>query len=175
MKSILPDNKLQRFIVMVGVVYFSWYLLYEFVIHPFKRIDLFVIDTTVVLSEKILNSLNYTTFTGEDRVIGIDGSSGLWIGDKCNGIELFALFAVFIIAYPGIIWRKAVYIPVGIISIEFINIFRVVGLAIAQYNYPKWIEFNHSYVFNVIVYGYIFLLWMLWANKLSSFTKMKEN
>ena len=167
MKSILPDNKFQRFIITAGIVYFSWYLLYIFIIHPFKKIDLFVIDATVALSEKILNKLHYITFTGEDRVIGIDGSSGLWIGDKCDGIELFALFGVFIIAYPGLIWRKAIYIPVGIISIELINVMRIVSLAVVQHNYPKWIEFNHSYVFNVLVYGYIFLLWMIWANKLS--------
>ena len=174
MNKFLPVNKFQRFLIVAGVVYFSWYLLYQFVIHPWKKVDLFVINNTISVSNHILKVLNYRTFTGEERVIGVDGSPGLWIGDKCNGVELFALFCVFIIAYPGKWKRKIIYLGAGVLSVHAINILRVVGLAIVQHNFQDWTEFNHTYIFNTLVYGYIFLLWMIWANKFSG-EKMTEN
>ena len=56
--------------------------------------DLFVIDKTIAFSKWILESLGYTVFTGAERVIGVDGTGGLWIGDNCNGVDLFELSEV---------------------------------------------------------------------------------
>lgn len=39
--------------------------------------------------------LGFPVFAGNNptiRTIGIDGTNGLWIGDPCNGLSLFALF-----------------------------------------------------------------------------------
>jgi exosortase family protein XrtF len=132
--------------------------------------DLFVIDKTVAVSKWILEGLGYTVFTGSDRLIGIDGTGGLWIGDNCNGIALFSLFTGFIIAYPGN-WKKKLYfIPLGILMIEILNILRVVFLAILDTHSRTWTEFNHTYTFTIIIYGFIFFLWMLWTNKISDKT-----
>lgn len=160
-------NRIVKFITIGLAVYLSWYLIYEFWFKPNQWLDLFVVDNTIAISNFILNLFNYTTFTGEERLLGIDGTPGLWVGDKCNGIELFALFSVFILAFPGS-WKKKIwFIPFGIITIQVLNIIRVVCLAIIQLYFIEWTEFNHTYVFNVIIYGYIFLLWIVWANKFS--------
>src|SRR6185295_7007817 len=100
-----------------------------------------------------------------ERVVGVDGSGGLWIGDSCNGITLFSLFAVFIIAYKGKVKTKILYILLGILSIQLLNVLRVTGLAILDTHSRAWTEFNHTYTFNILIYGYIFFLWMLWVNK----------
>lgn len=130
-----------------------------------ETIDLIVIDCTIFLSKTILEALGYTVFTGVERVIGVDGTGGLWIGDNCNGIALFSLFAVFIIAYSGKPKAKIVYIILGILSIQLLNVLRVIGLAILDTHSRAWTEFNHTYTFNILIYGYIFFLWMLWVNK----------
>lgn len=161
-------NPLFRFVLLGVGIYIAWYCLYTFWLQPQQWLDLAVIDNTILISNKILHAFNYETFTGAERMLGIDGTPGLWIGDKCNGIELFALFTVFVLAYPGSMITKLWFIPVGIISIQILNILRVVGLAIVQVNFQEWTEFNHTYVFNVIVYGYIFFLWVLWATKFSN-------
>lgn len=166
-KKILK-NPFYRFIALSSCLYLSWYLLYTFIIHPSEKIDLLVINNTVTITEKILTQLHFVVFKGDERVIGIDGTPGLWIGDKCNGIELFALFAIFVLAYPGKFLYKLIFIILGIASIQLINIFRVVGLAIIQLHYPEWTDFNHTYVFNVLVYGYIFCLWIIWVTKFSN-------
>jgi exosortase family protein XrtF len=161
----LLKKPILRFLITVLVLYLLAYLVYNFWIHPSEKIDLFVVDATIFLSRIILEGLGYTVFTGEERVIGVDGTGGLWIGDNCNGITLFILFAVFIIAYRGPIKPKIIFITLGILSLQLLNVLRVVGLAILDTHSRAWTEFNHSYTFNIIIYGYIFYLWMLWVNK----------
>lgn len=117
----------------------------------------------------MLKLIGYKTFMVlQDRdmqVIGIDGSNGVWVGSNCNAITLFALFAVFIIAYPGNQKNKLWYIPAGILAIHVLNILRVVCLAIIAYYWPYALDFNHTYTFTFLVYAFIFFLWMIWVNK----------
>ncbi len=153
-----------RFLLTVSILYISWYLIYDLWLHPMKTLDMIIVDTTIFLSRFILETFGYTVFTGSERVIGIDGSGGLWIGDNCNGIALFSLFAVFIIAYTGQVKTKLIFISLGILSIQFLNVCRIVGLAILDTYSRAWTEFNHTYTFNILIYGYIFFLWMLWVN-----------
>ena len=160
-------NPVVRFLVLVFSLYILWYLVYNLWLHPDERLDLFVIDITISLSKSALEIMGYTVYTGADRLIGIDGSSGLWIGDNCNGITLFSLFAWFVIAYKGRIKYKLIYIPLGIISIQLLNVSRVVVLAILDTHSRAWTEFNHTYTFTIIIYRYIFFLWMLWVNRFS--------
>jgi exosortase family protein XrtF len=101
------------------------------------------------------------------RTLGIDGTHGLWIGDPCNGITLFALFTGFVIAYPGPVKRKIWFIPLGLFAIHIVNILRIVALAFITLYAPSYLEFNHTYTFTIIVYSFVFFLWMLWANKFS--------
>jgi exosortase family protein XrtF len=157
-----------RFLFFVFILYLVWYLLYDLWLHPSGTIDLMVVDVTIFLSKSVLEAMGYTVFTGAERVIGVDGSGGLWIGDNCNGITLFSLFAVFIIAYKGPLKMKIVYIVLGIFSIQLLNVVRVIGLAILDTYSRAWTEFNHTYTFNILIYGYIFFLWMLWVNKFAT-------
>jgi len=160
-----------RFLFTVLLLYLLSYLIYNFWIHPSETIDLFVVNSTIFLSRLILEALGYTVFTGVERVIGVDGTGGLWIGDNCNGISLFILFAVFIMAYKGNVKTKIVFISLGILSLQLLNVLRVVGLAILDTHSRAWTEFNHTYTFNILIYGYIFFLWMLWVNKFATAAK----
>lgn len=101
------------------------------------------------------------------QVMGIDGSNGVWIGGPCNGITLMFLFAVFVIAYPGSIKNKLWYIPLGIIAVHALNIIRIVALAIIALHDPYSLDFNHTYTFTFIAYSFVFMLWMIWVNKLA--------
>ncbi len=158
-------NPTVRFLISIFILYIFWYCIYNLWLHPLEIVDLVVIDITIAISKWILELMNYTVFTGVERVIGVDGTGGLWIGDNCNGIALFALFAGFIIAYRGKIKNKIIFIILGILSLELLNVFRVTGLAILDTHSRTWTEFNHTYTFNIIIYAYIFMLWMMWVNK----------
>ena len=102
------------------------------------------------------------------RIVGIDGTLGVWIGDPCNGFSLFALFLIFMITYPGPWKQKLWYIPLGLLAIHLVNVLRIVALTIILDNNSEWLDFNHNYTFNIIVYSFVFFLWYIWAKKFAA-------
>lgn len=177
MKSIIK-NKFQFFILKAVSLYGLCYFFYEFVIKKYTRLDQIFVRKIINVCTSILESLGYKTFVSKDvndmQVMGIDGSNGVWIGGPCNGITLMFLFAIFVIAYPGNIKNKLWYVPLGIIAVHSINIIRIVSLSIIAYYNPYILDFNHTYTFTFIAYSFVFMLWMIWVNKLSEPLKNNE-
>ena len=87
--------------------------------------------------------------------VGVAGHAGPRIGEPCDGVELFALFALFILAFPGPWLKKLGFIPLGILILHGANIGRVVVLARIQATSPEWLEFNHDYTITIPIYGLV--------------------
>lgn len=160
-----------RFLVLGITLYTAWYFLYEFVLHPHGGLDRAVIDALVWLAGGMLQLLGYELLPDPgfdtNRYLGIQGGSHLWIGDPCNGVSLFAVFLIFLVAYPGPWRHKPWFALAGLLSIHVINAIRVAVLCIiAAIDYDLF-NFNHDYTFYVIVYGWVFLLWTLWVKRFS--------
>ncbi|MCE2772708.1 MAG: exosortase/archaeosortase family protein [Bacteroidetes bacterium] len=169
--SLLKDNKIVRFIVLFIVLYLFWLMLYEWVIHPWGKLDTLVINDSSLWTAYVLEIMGYESFISDNatiRTVGIDGTHGLWIGDPCNGLTLFALFTIFIVAFPGPWKHKLWFIPVGITVIHFLNVVRITALCVIVLKRPEWLDFNHTYTFQLLMYGFIFGLWWIWIQKLSS-------
>jgi len=160
---------LTLFLLKIFGLFLLWEFLYDLYLHPNSSLDSWVVNSTVFLAVKLLNIIGYPTFMGgANRLFGIDNTGGLWVGDPCNGLVLFALFSTFIISFPGKITRKLLYIPLGIIVIYLLNVLRMVALAVIQFYYSRSsVEFHHSYTFTFLVYGAILLMWFLWVKKFS--------
>ena len=163
----ISDKALVRFLINAFIIYILWYVVYVLWLHPRTKLDLLVINNLISISSAILVFFNYNLidypYRENIRTMGIDGSHGLWIGDPCNGLTLFALFAGFILAYPGKIKWKLLYIPLGLITIHLLNVLRIIGLSLITYYKPQYLDFNHTYTFTMIVYSYVFFLWYYWA------------
>lgn len=159
-----------RFLLLAGALYLGWYLLYEFLIHPDGRLDRAVIDNLVRSTGGLLEALGYTLIPEPDqpeRTVGVQGGILLWIGDACNGLGLFAVFLIFLAAFPGPWGHKAWFAPLGLLSIHAINIVRIAALCIVTVYDYELLNFNHDYTFYVVVYGWVFGLWFLWMNRFS--------
>ncbi len=163
-------DPLFRFLLLSALLYTAWYLVYAFLLHPWGVIDRALIDHLIAWSGALLRGLGYSLIpepagAEQIRTIGVEGGHLLWIGDPCDGLGLFAVFLVFLIAYPGP-WRHKLWFgAVGILSIHLINAVRVAALCIiVSINY-EWLNFNHDYTFYVIVYGWVFLLWYIWVKR----------
>ncbi len=172
MLAIFKQNKFLRFLVISSSLYLLLYLFYQFFIKRYTFIDEGFIRIIIGSVDPILHLFGFKTFKilrdTDFQAIGIDGSLGVWVGGGCNAITLFFLFAVFIFAYPGSQKNKWWFILFGVVTIHFLNILRVVALAIIKFKKPEWLDFNHTYTFTFIVYGYIFLLWIWWVNKFAN-------
>ena len=167
----LPGN-LVRFLVVFGGAYLLWYFLYDFYLKPKTTFDERVIDNLVVLSEFELKALGFSLIQYDDgqfkNHIGIEGSKGVTIGASCDGIVLFALFTIFILAFQGPRRHKFWFIPAGILAIHLVNSFRVTALAWIVHVDEKWLAFNHDYTFTIIVYSLVFFAWYVWVKKFAA-------
>jgi exosortase/archaeosortase family protein len=163
MRTFYQNHKLIIvFLLRALGIYLLWYILYNSLIYKNHSIDTFLIQHLIGATSFILKTIGFTIFTKTD-LIGIVNSSGLIVSPPCDGLSLFVLFAGFIMAYPGRLKSKFVFIPIGLLIIDLINIIRIVSLVmIAKYS-PKWLEFNHSYTFTLIMYVIIFFMWMWWV------------
>lgn len=158
-----------RFFAFAIILFVAWLGVYEFWLHPKGELDKWIISQIIYQSGLLLKALGFSLiaevpFDENFRTIGIDGGHSIWVGDPCNGLELFALFAGFVIAYPGKWKNKLLFIPIGIVVIHLVNVIRVAALAYIVYLNPDWLAFNHTYTFTITVYSLVFLLWYLWAS-----------
>jgi len=167
-KSAVLNNPFARFLITGIVLYVIWSLIYHFWLDPIDIIDRPVIDSLIGITGYILRAVGYETIPIQDpsiqvRVAGIDGTTGVWVGDPCNGISLFALFIIFVVAYPGKWKHRLWFIPIGLLSIHLLNAVRIASLAIVLKYHPEWLNFNHDYTFTILVYSWVFFLWYTWT------------
>lgn len=171
----LLTDPLKRFLIVGVGLWLLWLAAYHLAIHPAGTLDRAVINSLVAIATALLTLLGFEMLPEPridlERYIGVQGGSHLWIGDPCNGIPLFAVFAVFIIAFPGPWRHKALFIPAGIVLIHLLNALRVAVLCIVVTFGYGWLEFNHDYTFYVVVYGAVFGLWYLWVRRFSGWRK----
>lgn len=152
------------FLLRATGIYLCWYILYNGWLYKNGVIDKFLINHLIAITSFVLKAMGFIVFT-EGRLIGIIDSSGLIVNQPCDGLSLFVLFAGFIIAYPGKIRSKFIFIPLGLLIIDLVNIVRIIALVIIVKYSPQSLEFNHSYTFTLIMYMIIFLMWVWWIRK----------
>lgn len=85
--------------------------------------------------------------------------------EGCNSISVLILFWAFIIAFSGKIGETIVFGILGSFLIYLINLIRILILTIAINHYPTKTEFLHQIVFPSIIYGFTFLLWIIWVKR----------
>jgi exosortase family protein XrtF len=105
------------------------------------------------------------------KILDYEYSHGVWIGEPCNGIKIFGLFAIFILCFKGSIKNKVWFISLGIIIIHILNILRIAVLSYIAAVNPNLLNFNHNITFQVLIYGAMFLLWFLWIKRFSNTSK----
>lgn len=97
--------------------------------------------------------------------IYLDGQRTSYINEGCNAISIMIIFAAFIVAFSTTWLRTILYILGGWVIIQFMNVLRIVLLNyIFRYHY-QYGKAAHDYLFPAIIYGTIFLLWIIWVRK----------
>ena len=89
--------------------------------------------------------------------------------EGCNGISVIILFLSFIFAFSGKWKQTVVFMVTGSIIIYTLNVFRIALLSVLLFHYPKYEHVLHGVVFPLIIYGVVFILWVIWVNKFSNF------
>ena len=173
MLEIFRKQPLLKFLLIAFTLYLIWYFVYEtFIHHPHTNFDRYLSISLVHMTDVLLSVFGYDVelnYAYAEVTIKLSDSptNGVWVGPQCNGIELFALFAIYIVAFPGKWITKSWFIPAGILIIQVINTIRIAALTVIERDAPETLDFNHNYTFQIIVYGFVFYLWYLWTSRYS--------
>ncbi len=182
MKALFQKYKsVIRFLVLFLGTYVALSLLYNVYLHFGKSeryypdpITHLVAKQTSVLTSAFGYQAEITPHPKEASMkLIINGNYLARIVEGCNALSVMALFAAFIVAFHQKWIPTLLYIFVGAVLIYCANLFRIVLLAIALYEYPQYEEILHGVVFPAIIYGMVFLLWVLWVRKIPA--KIVEN
>lgn len=95
--------------------------------------------------------------------------------EGCNAVSVMILFVSFVIAFAGKLKRTLLFIAIGIILIHILNIFRIALLGNLLYHYPQHSHLTHGVLFPLIIYGFVFILWIVWVKKYSGFISNKND
>ena len=87
--------------------------------------------------------------------------------EGCNALSVIILFISFVIAFTGKFKKTVLFIVFGTVLIHVLNIGRIALLCVALYNLPQYEHLLHGVIFPLVIYGVVFLLWVIWVNKYS--------
>ncbi len=137
--------------------------------------------TTTVANQTadVIKFLGYKAFIEQHQdelslKIYVNGKYVSRVIEGCNSVSIIILFLAFIIAFAGSIKATIVYGIFGSVLIYVTNIFRIAILSVGILEYPKYQKILHSVIFPAIIYGMVFLLWVIWVNKFSNYKKLEN-
>ena len=136
----------------------------------------YVTNLVAYQSEALLNTVGYNTEVARhpdepSMKLLVNGKYIAKIIEGCNAISVIILFISFVIAFSGKLKTTVLFLLTGSVLIYAVNLVRIVILSIGLYHYPWRSESLHTVIFPAIIYGMVFLLWMLWVNRFSNIGK----
>lgn len=176
MKALLQQYKLViKFIITFLVVYAILTFGYHFYLNlsdGSKFYPDYVTNLVANQTNALLNGIGYdaTVLPHPDEPsikIVINGKYVARVIEGCNAISIIILFLSFIVAFAGKVRTTFFYCLSGSIIIYAFNLIRIVVLSVGLYHYPWRKEILHTVIFPMLIYGTVFILWMIWVNRFS--------
>jgi exosortase/archaeosortase family protein len=157
---------------LIGLVV-GWEVIYIFILEPKRWLDEPLTNWLSAAVTWCLNllfqlkpALNWVKVLGQPvNEIHQQGRTILLVYDDCNGLDLFVIYLAFIFLLPYPIRRKLIFSIGGLIAIFIGNIIRCIALYYVYVNFRSSFDFNHHYVFTIIMYLIIFYGWVLFTKK----------
>jgi exosortase family protein XrtF len=91
------------------------------------------------------------------------------IVEGCNGISVIVLFVSFVVAFSGSLKNTLLFIFGGSLIIYILNILRIAVLTVLLHYFPAQEHVLHGVLFPLVIYGVVFVLWVIWVNKFSKY------
>lgn len=180
MKNTIQQHKpFFIFLLKFVLFYLVFTLIYKFYLNQFNVENKEVDRITEFVAQQTKNTLVFFGQDCEIRKHEFESSFKIIYSNKylariiegCNAISIIILFASFVFAFSSKFKNTFLFILFGSALIFVLNILRIVLLTIGLYNYPEYEEFLHNIVFPVLIYGVVFVLWIVWVIKFSGYAK----
>lgn len=183
MKNTINQHKpFFLFLLKFVLFYLIFTLIYKFYLNQFNATNNEVDGITEFVANQTKKTLEFFGKDCEIRKHELEASYKVIYYNKylariiegCNAISVIILFASFVFAFSARFKKTFLYIVFGSGLIFLLNIFRIAFLTIGLYNYPEYEEFLHNIIFPVIIYGIVFILWIVWVIKFSAYAKRNQ-
>lgn len=170
MLPVFIENKLQKLWIfqIIALILFV-VLLKIFFLGEYNEIDEYLTYATANVSHKFSSvfsdkvQVNYNILDDLKRpgcLLSSDTNSWVYIGDSCNGRNLFLLYLFFLFVIPNVKFNiRLSFALLGIVLIFFANVLRVVLLLFLVSEIPGVFNLMHKFVFQILMYTLIGFLW----------------
>lgn len=169
------------FLTKFFATYFILVSIYNFYLQKSQQREIFfkVSSITRLVANQTVEVLSFFKYTAKtvqhDKELSmkliIEGNFTARVIEGCNSISIIILFIAFIIAFSGKLKVTILYILFGSALIYAINVLRIGFLTVMIYKYPNLVGMLHDLIFPAIIYGTVFLLWVVWVNQFSNYKK----
>ena len=163
------------FLAKFAASYLLFTFVYQTYLHQFDEKKMEVDGFTQLVanqSQKLLSFSDANSHTGENfKEASVKlFYKGKWVArivEGCNALSVIILFVSFVIAFKGKLKPTLLFIIFGSLLIHIFNVLRISMLCMALQNFPQYDSLLHDVIFPVVIYGLVFLLWIVWVNKYS--------
>ncbi len=180
MKNIFLQYK--PFIVFLTkflISYLILSLIYESYLNQFNQKPQEVDGFTTFVATNTIDSLIFFNQNAVQKPNLLEPSIKLIYNNKyvarvvegCNALSVIILFISFVIAFTGKLKHTLVFILLGSLTIHILNVARIALLCVLLYRFPEFEHLLHGVIFPLIIYGFVFLLWIIWVNKFSIYAE----
>jgi len=128
-------------------------------------------------------SVNVANFFGVSSSASVDafhpwvwivteGKRTSYLNEGCNAISVILLYAAFIAAFSRSWKAPLIFIIIGTVVIQLMNVMRIFLLNYVFRFHPHYGKSMHDYFFPAVIYGTVFLFWMIWVSRFVLKTKL---
>lgn len=170
------------FVAKFFLIYIVLSALYGFYLDQFDKATFEPDAITTLVSEQTKFLVNLmgqdaTTVPHEleaSHKFAVHGKFVARIVEGCNAVSVMILFVAFVVAFKGKLKHTILFCLVGILIIHVLNVLRIALLVLALYYYPQYQEVLHGTIFPLVIYGVVFILWVIWVNKYSVYASSSK-
>lgn len=188
----IKKYKLQAFkdvAIFMGILlvfHFLWRLLIsdlltlDFINNSFKGLAFIVFKQ----SQWVLQALGTdVSFFDELTILGkpwknviyyAENNGFVAVNRSCSGLKQLYQWLFLMLLYPGPWKQKAWFIPLGLVIVHIVNVFRIISMTFVTINIPQHWDLMHDNVLRPFFYVVMFALWVWWNEKFRLKQKLEK-
>ncbi len=153
-------NQLVRFLILFALYAVALFALFYFWSGAVLRFQ----EWTAAASAWILSLLGFSV-----QVIGVVYSCptlAIQIIPECTGLYEMIIFSAVVLAYPALWWKKLVGVVMGMVILLFLNLVRLLVLALIGMRDAQLMEWVHLYLWQLTLILFVvglFFAWLSWV------------
>lgn len=171
----METKKAIQFILIFAISYIVFNGLYQYLLWLYGNSPDPITVFTATLFCKIFPSFSSSIWLFKPAILISLGQKGLVnIAEGCNGIAVISTFISFTLAFKSSIINYLKFVPIAIVLMLLINLFRIYVLVEIKLLKPNYFNVFHTYIFPAILYFIAFVFMVLWV-KFITLKKRKIN